>query len=45
MTALYLAIEKENTEIVKILLTNDNLEINYIYIFLFFLYNSKYYFE
>ena len=27
-TALYSAIEKENTEIVKILLTNDSLDIN-----------------
>ena len=27
-TALYLAVEKENIEIVKLLLTNDKLDIN-----------------
>ena len=29
-TALYLAVEKENIEIVKLLLTNDKLDINII---------------
>ena len=27
-TSLYLAIEKENTEIIKLLLTNDKIDIN-----------------
>ena len=37
-TALYLAIEKENIEIVKLLLTNDKLDINVINILnIFFL--------
>lgn len=28
MTALYLAVEKDNTKIIKLLLINDNLDIN-----------------
>ena len=36
-TALYLAVEKENIEIIKLLLTNDNLDINLGYIFHTFL--------
>ncbi len=28
-TALYLAVEKENIEIIKLLLANDTLDINY----------------
>ena len=32
-TALYLAVEKENIEIVKLLLTNDKLDINLLNIF------------
>ena len=32
-SALYLAIEKENIEIVKLLLTNDKLDINILNIF------------
>ena len=32
-TALYLAVEKENIEIIKLLLTNDKLDINLINIF------------
>ena len=32
-TALYLAVEKENIEIVKLLSTNDKLDINLGYIF------------
>ena len=37
-TALYLAVEKENIEIVKLLLTNDKLDINIINILnIFFL--------
>ena len=31
-TALYLAVEKENIEIVKLLLTNDKIDINLTYI-------------
>ncbi len=34
-TALYLAIEKENIEIVKLLLSNEKLDINIINIFIF----------
>ena len=37
LTALFLAVEKENIEIVKLLLTNDKLDINLGYIFLYFL--------
>ena len=33
MTALHLAVKKENIEIVKILLTNDKLDINLLNIF------------
>ena len=33
-TALYLAVEKEDIEIVKLLLTNDKLDINIGFIFL-----------
>ena len=41
-TALYLAVEKENIEIVKLLLTNDKLDINLLNILLLIiLYNSK----
>ena len=36
-TALYLAVEKENIEIVKLLLTNDKLDINLLNIFFNFL--------
>ena len=36
MTALYLAVEKENIEIVKLLLTNDKLDINLLNICLIF---------
>ena len=32
-TALYMAVEKENIEIVKLLLTNNKLDINLGYIF------------
>lgn len=32
-TALHLAVEKENTEMVKILLTNNNLDINVLSIY------------
>ena len=35
VTALYLAVEKENIEIVKLLLTNDKLDINFLNIFLY----------
>ena len=38
-TALYLAVEEGNIEIVKLLLTNDKLDINLGYIFLNILYN------
>ena len=31
-TALHLAIEKQNTEIVKLLLENEKLDINHLYI-------------
>ena len=31
-TALYLAIEKENIEIIKLLLTRDNIDVNIPYI-------------
>ena len=34
-TALFLAIEKENIEIVKLLLSNKNIDVNIINIFLF----------
>ena len=43
MTALYLAVEKGNIEIVKLLLNNDKLDINLGYIFHNFLYNFKSY--
>ena len=33
-TAFYLAVEKENLEIIKLLLTNDKIDINIINIFL-----------
>ena len=33
-TALYLAVEKENLEIIKLLLTNDNIDINILNIFI-----------
>lgn len=33
-TVLYLAVEKENSDIVKLLLMNDNLDINFLYVFL-----------
>ena len=36
-TALYLAIEKENIEIIKLLLSKNNLDINHINIFNIFL--------
>ena len=34
-TALYLAIEKENIEIVKLLLSNEKIDVNIINIFIF----------
>ena len=40
-TALYLAVEKENIEIVKLLLMNEKLDINLGYILFNFLYNLK----
>ena len=33
----YLAVERENIEIIKLLLTNDKLDVNYLYI-LFYLF-------
>ena len=36
-TALYLAVEKENIEIIKLLLTNDQLDINLLNILNIFL--------
>ena len=46
-TALYLAVEKENIEIIKLLLKNDKLDINIINILkilnLILLPNSKFY--
>ena len=32
-TALHIAVEKENAEIVRLLLSKDKLDINFIYIF------------
>lgn len=41
-TALFLAVEKENLEIVKLLLNNDTIDVDTFNISLsFFLYNSK----
>lgn len=34
-TALFLAIEKENIEIIKLLMSNENIDINIINVFLF----------
>ena len=42
-TALCMAVEKENIEIVKLLLTNNKFDINLGYIFHNFLLNSKSY--
>ena len=36
-TALYTAVEKENIEIIKLLLTNENIDINILNIFNIFL--------
>ena len=40
-TALYLAVEKENIEIIKLLLTNDKLDINLGYILNIFIYKIQ----
>ena len=40
-TALFLAVEKESIEIVKLLLTNDKLDINIINILNIFFYNIQ----
>ena len=40
-TALYLAIEKKNIEIIKILLLNDNINVNIPYIPTFILYKIQ----
>ena len=40
-TALYLAVEKENLEIVKVLLTNDKIDINIINILFTFIIKFK----
>ena len=37
-TALFLAVEKRNIEIIKLLLTNDELSINYGHILIYFYY-------
>lgn len=41
-TTLYLAVENENIEIVKLLLSNDNIDVNVGYIFN---YNFLWYFD
>ena len=43
-TALYVAIEKENIEIIKLLLTNENIDINILNVFNIFLQNLKSYY-
>ena len=43
-TALYLAIEKENIEIVKLLLTNDKIDVNILNILFLFYYKIQNYF-
>ena len=40
-TALYLAVKKENIEIIKLLLTNDKLDINLGYILNIFIYKIQ----
>ena len=40
-TALYLAVEKENIEIVKLILMNDKLDINFLNIFIIFFIKLK----
>ena len=42
-TALYMAVEKEKIEMLKLLLTSDKLDINILNIFHYFLWNSKSY--
>ena len=36
-TALYLAVEKENSEIIKLLLSNDKIDVNILNILIYFI--------